>query len=334
MAKKKANTKKKNNVVKKEKFFAPQGYKSKIQSERLSEVAHAVCALTDPFCAHAEGARIPDENSAHSVAHTLRAVHMVSTDANGSAAFSVNPNVTFGFDLATTIVGTTVTVWGGPSAWNGTSLFANNFEKMRIVSWGVKMIPVMAPANQSGFCYVNTLAHAVTSGIDLAAGIAMEKEVFPIHGGGFAWVSRPMGHEWKEYRDVVMGSDHSYTKLACLVVGAPASTTNAFAVEITVNLEAIPVYSAIAAGLATPGVPHRPHVLQTASHVQTKTKAAYQSGDDLGKTILYAVGDGLKFVAKEALGYMLGGVPGAIAALGVGSGRGSKKQIVDYMEVD
>lgn len=48
-------------------------------------LVHQVCGLTDPFCEHAVGAKIPDNSSARTLAYTFKVQRIITTNASGNA---------------------------------------------------------------------------------------------------------------------------------------------------------------------------------------------------------------------------------------------------------
>lgn len=53
---------------------------------------HDACALTDPFCAHARGARLPTSGKARTLAYPAHARSYFGTDATGVGAVLILPD--------------------------------------------------------------------------------------------------------------------------------------------------------------------------------------------------------------------------------------------------
>lgn len=111
--------------------------------------AEHVCALTDPFCKHAEGVKYPDSSSARTLAYGAHFRGLMGTDATGNAANLFCP----AFDLGTAVG----TISGGQA--NYTTMVANTTSGLvpigyRIVLMGIRIRNMTAPLNASGMVYI------------------------------------------------------------------------------------------------------------------------------------------------------------------------------------
>lgn len=116
----------------------------------MSKTVHSICALTDPFCDHAYGAKTPDTLSTRTLAYRLTGRATLATGAGGAGAILVVPgyNTFYAVGDATTTPG--VAVYGA-AAPVGTSLLPAGY---RIVSFGVRIRNLLAPINSSGIIRV------------------------------------------------------------------------------------------------------------------------------------------------------------------------------------
>lgn len=119
----------------------------------LEKFVTAVCAITDPFCPHAEGTKWPDGNAAKSLPVTLKGAVTISTSAQGNAAAYFVPGWKVGYgttDLAggSFPAGTTATFNTVPQVYTGAATYAP--KSFRLVCGGIKVMNVGAPLNSSG----------------------------------------------------------------------------------------------------------------------------------------------------------------------------------------
>lgn len=107
----------------------------------------SVCGLTDPFCAHARGAKYPDPSSTRTLAYTFNGRVDVPTDGAGSANWLWYPQ--YGFSPLTDAAartGDTVTAWTNFAA----STSIASAVSYRIVSAGFIVRATCAPLSCSG----------------------------------------------------------------------------------------------------------------------------------------------------------------------------------------
>jgi hypothetical protein len=234
----------------------------------LHSTMESVCALTNPFCPAAKGSKIPDDDSANSIAITVKDTHLFSTDANGLCAFSVQANLNAVTRSATTFSSGVPTVYGASTAVAEYASYDSSFDQYRIVSFGVRVYSTLAPTEQSGAMRFITSAERATAGAPLTGGLFDSVDTYPVANGDIHWVSKPIGTTWKEYRD--FGTLGEYNALNVYIYGAKASVTDAFTVEIIFNLECTVNIGSVTAAMSTPGADHNPMALTAASKTHSK----------------------------------------------------------------
>lgn len=105
-----------------------------------------VCAITDPFCDAAVGAKWVDNSSVRSLAQNIHAVVNLSTDADGNGAHLICPG--YLNQIAPMVTGI-----GGVFTFNNfTTIFSglNGVSGYRLVSWGARVKSIGAPLYASG----------------------------------------------------------------------------------------------------------------------------------------------------------------------------------------
>lgn len=267
-------------------------------NDRLME---RVCALTNPFCPEARGSKIPDDDSAYSIPCTMTSTFEVTTDANGDAAFSMQPALASVFKTSP-VTGTTATAWTGAAAMKDYTALLASADQYRIVSMGVRVYSVLAPTNQSGYCRIMTAPEAFADGVDLDGGLWEAVETYPVSELDCHVVLKPQGNEWKQYIDTPTAANYNY--VAAIVKGAAASST-AFIVEITIHIEFLVNIGNITASIATPGAPSSPQALAAASRVHASHKGIHNtSTPTLGSKLLGFAKNALLDVAATAIPFI------------------------------
>lgn len=278
-------------------------------SSKVASSVERICALSNPFCASAKGARIPDDDAAPSMGVQIVQRYHFGTDANGKAAFQLRPGLTACTGTAATITGDTVTTWAALSSLNDYSNLIASFGQYRIVSLGVRCYTTLAPTNQSGSVRFVTSGDNLSDGVDMETSFWNETHAAPVAGLDHRWIAKPQGSEWKNY--IALGSHADYTRFALYVSGAPASTTDAFICELYFNLEVTPKLDTVTAGAAKPGEQSDPAALQASSIVHSKHRGHHKPEGffskmmGLAKSALIDVASSAMPVAGSALKRML-----------------------------
>jgi len=129
-----------------------------------------LAALTAPFSRDALGAQVPDQYSFPTTTQFVKCNYTISADSNGCCDFTLMPslyaNLLFGVD-STGSSGSNQSNCGGVnvSDFNLVDVYSpdwfvagvaqpafvqNYYEQYRIVGWGARVMPLLAPLNQSG----------------------------------------------------------------------------------------------------------------------------------------------------------------------------------------
>lgn len=266
--------------------------------------------MSNPFCASARGSKIPDDDSAPSFPCTITNTFEVVTNASGDAAFSVIPQVSGAFKLATAISGTNITTWGTASAMKDFAAFNGATDQFRVVSFGVRVYSVLAPTEQSGYCRLVTAPETFPNGINIDGGLWQAVETYPMSELDAHVVMKPQGSEWKQYR--VPTDVFSYDFLAGIVKGAAPSKT-ALIVEIVMNVECTTNLGNITASLATPGAPSNPHAMAAASRVHASHKGIHNgSTPSVGSKLMGFAKNALLDVAASAIPFVGNSIKGLL----------------------
>lgn len=287
-----------------------------------SKTANDVEGLTNPWAESARGSKIPDEDCSAGQAVTLVWTHTHDSDANGRSAVAVNAALKYTMNLGATMTADQITTWNGtPVSFPDYGTLTNSFSLYRIVSWGVRVYPLLAPTNQSGYFRVVTVADAAAQATaPLVVNSSFHKEVrtYPVANADIHWVSAPVGNGWKEYigpgTNVVdnPGETLPWETLIVFADGLPASTSAAYAVEVIMHIECKSDLTNIAAAMATPAAHHQPHTLAATSAVRVAQPTHNGPTSVLGRWFKRAARQALSTAGRAALNYMLPGAGNAL----------------------
>jgi len=105
-------------------------------SDKGHEDVHAaICALTDPFCDHADGVRFPDSAGIKSLPFRLHSRFNVQANATGGASLLFCPGYDYQYAAAVLSGGDVIATYTNFStSLNGTSMAPVTF---RVVNWGI-----------------------------------------------------------------------------------------------------------------------------------------------------------------------------------------------------
>lgn len=120
---------------------------TKAKSPIPTKAVHALCALTDPFCHHAVGSKLPDIVGARTLAYPLHSRSTIVSAANGAGAVLIIPGYNTFLAQTTDVTTTPGVALYGAAGGLGSSITPNAY---RIVSFGVKVRNLLAPLNSSG----------------------------------------------------------------------------------------------------------------------------------------------------------------------------------------
>lgn len=117
-------------------------------------LARKICAITDPFCNAAIGAKYPDATSQKTLAWTTESLYSLTTDSSGRACLFFGPDPSSGAVAVSTWTGATNTpastvagvAYPGWSQWN--ALGSNT--QWRCVSIGVEVRSTLSMMNNQG----------------------------------------------------------------------------------------------------------------------------------------------------------------------------------------
>jgi hypothetical protein len=115
-----------------------------------------VCALNDPFCPHAAGAKVNDMGKNRTVSYQAHYQMSLTTDVNGNGSILINPGYLYLPSIATSQSVETATF---STALNANPNVLANAAAYRITSYGVIFRRTVAPLNASGMLHIRMFAN-------------------------------------------------------------------------------------------------------------------------------------------------------------------------------
>lgn len=298
-----------------------------------------VCAITDPFCPAAAGAKLPDADSARSIGLGLREKIILSTNASGVGVLSINPSLLHLYRTATTITGTVITTFSANVAISSNTAIASACSAYRVVSWGVRIFPIIAPTNQSGTVRVITTAESPGSGYETAGNLHSQYQDFALATPEVLWTAKDKGVQSREYVDIASTRGTLPWEEVVIFVQGAAASSDVLAVEVYLNIEATVNLGAMTTALTTPATPERPHVMTARSHLKESFSGVFmgsvkQFGNMVVNSAKHALVDAASALLPAGLNIVARGIGNYITGNG---GRVPKRRRIrgaPPMEVD
>lgn len=233
-----------------------------------------ICDGCDPFCMGARGSkRHTSSSSTITVPYSSVNFTTLHTDANGAAAFYLNPSIQYQYAHQTSI-----TVGGGVT-WDPVQTIPNfseinlAFGSWRVVSFGVRIFGSAALSESQGVVSICTVGanNATAGAMNINSSNYMEILRLPISNLEATWVSKPLSDSVDNMLPIA--DIPEYTCLFVGVTGA-AADTNVCGIEITMNIELEARQGNFAQHYATPPPRASPVIESTQQLVLAKSPSA------------------------------------------------------------
>lgn len=301
-----------------------------------SSLVRAVCAVTDPFCLHAVGAKWNSATSdIPSYTYTTRTIKTVTTGDTGWAYLVVVPNVSAKnhkqgtVDTSTTVTMPTMAQLTGSSGLDSTAQ-GSFAQKARIVSCGVRYWDIAPATSAGGQVIMQALDYHDYAGdsVDITdVNTMVPHAVFDRRAGG-AWVARrgPVAMADQFLEIVADATTYPYTMENLILAVSGSPDTAVLAVEIVTHWEILPVRGRSSySGASNAGRIARQVIEGLAAVQSTQTQAVMVSGKpsavsaklrndaiSIGKYVLReygpkAIGAGAAYFGGPAAGALAGG---------------------------
>lgn len=265
-----------------------------------SALVHKVCGLTDPFCTHAIGAKLPDGSNARSLTYPLHLSTTMATDSLGNASMIFVPNYLYApFTQASVITGVVAT-YSDPLVL-GSRLA--NVSGYRITSFGVKLRGISAPLTTSGTLAIRGFGQKAGAqlGTTSTVGFAVDwyEDVSLRKADEVCIIARKLDGTSDFFSSVLETTPSSdltdwvspgWGAFQVSVVGGPASV-NVLTAEIFLNMEVTFADGESLALLATPPPKYSPEFQAITREVSSTGKSVFLKGaEQVGKWAIQAAG--------------------------------------------
>jgi hypothetical protein len=268
---------------------------------RMADVEH-VCALTDPFCPMALGAKIPDGNARSMTAAGRGVFTMATTSTNTKCAAAIAPCGGFGYytaDGATFPIGSAT--WTGFSNLLAGTLFANNAANVRTVTAGFILRAVQTASTAQGFFTIQT-QQAFNPSFSTVAGdfIAYDNVTISNYPGmEYSYIFKPINRTLA-IQFLAPGSSTSQSNFfgwptaVIFFQGGNGVAGSIAAVEYFINVEWTVNDESVIAPLMPPPVLSKPNVQKATDRASSTAPSVIKGG-------VQTVGAAIKEKATEAL---------------------------------
>jgi len=324
----------------KKKVQQKKGPRRMQRSNGSMALAHQICAITDPFCVHARGAKYPDGSGGRSLATTITGGYTMTADANGSASTLWIPNWTYG-SLVGVVTGTTA-AYTTIGAYTQTSSWSN-VQSARLVSGGLRVFRVCNDMQANGLVSIVELQSSDSVGLANLTSIDFanygETEVknfsMPTFGEATA-LFKPMGstaHDFGPPNGSSAASVDSggWTCLNVSVTGATASVA-AIRVEYILHFELTFKAGNAFASAATPTAVNNPALISASNIIQSSGSVFDRAASKLGPIMeakAMNVAESMLGMAARRFGQMTIGTPATMMIENMAFGRSGNLPIMD-----
>jgi len=227
-----------------------------------------LACVTDPW--HAPPAQLPDEFQGPTIPLKLKQTTTVAGTATGTNALLIVPSVS-SFTYPSTVTAGGVVTWGATAPHDDYTDFLANFDEYRFISIGVKVVYIGQADLASGQVVVYPF---LSKTVGNSAGIIpanindwRDNQSASVHSVSIDQKSPVCAmHSYDRPPFTSIGSSTCVTvfpQLAIGFIGIPTALVPQFAVELTINVEAVPKQGSIHHGLAQAS-PDHPHVIDLA----------------------------------------------------------------------
>jgi hypothetical protein len=263
-------------------------------------LAHAVCAITNPFCDESRLSKWPDESAGSTLAQPVRQRITLTTDANGRAAIAFTSTYAGGIVPATLSAGglfQIVQAAPGPPPTYFVDTYQPNstsFDQARLVSGGVRVMPITSAVNSQGIINmieippIETLADL--SGLNTTIKSYPSYESMPLRATDALYGQmRPAGPEARMFHDAQFGAtmdesneaidSHDWSCIIVTIEGGAPSTAVAV-VDVFMNFEVMVTADANSVFGILAGRPPPPNPLLTRASTNLLREHAIYRGTD------------------------------------------------------
>jgi len=294
-----------------------------------SAAAMAVCALTNPFCDGAIGARYLDATAHRSLPYTARFAFALATGSGGGGLIAIKVLADGVYTMAAsgaTDSPTTPATWtlsGGPPA---------GWDDSRITSWGVKASNNLSPNDSSGVVRVLSLNEPplVSTAFNVTSYTYDTCETYPLSPGTtFHWIAKPanapqtrrmLGPATNATTDTADAFMSGWQTVVIAAIGAKASSASVLYCEIVAHYEFTVGPASGFVPYQRPAPPPQPAITQAVDRLaQTSPQTQWNKTDSSVDEWFKASAKGALSMGMKAAGdwAMTDGLPAVMEGIGM-----------------
>jgi hypothetical protein len=301
----------------------------------LSAASEHIADFVNPFSPSAKGTKIHDANAANTFTVQTKTLYQIGVNNAGSCCVDVYPTLEGQFrtvDPAVAFLNASGFLTNGATFSSSDASIAttlqNNSLRMRVVSWGIRLISLSSALDASGQLVIREIDEVNAKDYGLSKSMVsptdnwisvphthdMDLTILPNHNGESYYNFR--GPDWDWDQEDTLELDHAWRAINITGTGIKASgsdttAVSTFQLEVVMNMECQPVFNTLGSIISSPAAPH--HVEKLAAINNTRTKLALvHKTPSLWSKVKATAKNVLSTVGHYALDRLTGGVSSAV----------------------
>lgn len=229
-------------------------------------ICDKICAVCDPTCQSACGAKMMGKDSSRTFSFTHKSVVTLTTNSSGKTATWLSPGIEGVMSVPSVLGAGNVVTWDTATDLPEAASLQASASSYRVVSAGFRLFSTASPTNSSGRVQVtqtNVTGDGTPTGFDVTSLLYEEVNTDSLYAYDKTFCFRREGAEAEIFEPASNTSPHDgWNGIVISITGAAASTA-VMQLELTFNLELQPDPITIYSRMADPPAKHVP-VLESA----------------------------------------------------------------------
>lgn len=240
---------------------------------RGPSIDRVIVDLLNPWTPDAR-VKVPDEVSINSICYRRRQWLTLAQDATThNGAFRILPRPYNPFYLAPTWTGSgafPITAWGSGTAFADQPTFDADFDRVRMVNFGIRITSVGPPLSSQGYITIVTATNDAAAGVTQPSDVALHKDEYAVKPGlDIVWLSKPLDNRAREYHALTtVATDEAYNWTYPYVFLEGSSADTALRIEVLVNYECLPMEGSVASRFTTQAAADNPQQMTSLRNMQ------------------------------------------------------------------
>lgn len=237
-----------------------------------------------------KGKKVPDSDASRSISLRARSYSTIpKTSGSTVAAIKFIPRLDQMTFSGPTFTGTTpdfsfpITDWGSGSNITNYSSYTANFDRWRIVTWGIRITSIGPALNTQGIMTISASTDDDGIGPYSPGAFALRKDIYAIQPGlDIVWVSRPLHNRAREYFAVnatTRAESYNWEYPCVFLEGLDTDDNTVLRYEVRMDLEFTPRSSTVMEQMASQAALENLPLLQRLNNAFNRMAGAYNSPD-------------------------------------------------------